>query len=967
MKNDVFNGVVNILNTNKDSIGTGFFVTSDGYILTCYHVYKETNSTNQQVYFKYDSIETTHIATLKSFDEKKDIALLHTDISPKKYYTIEESGYKGEVLKTLGFPEKEKTGMIADPILQGFIENGNIIQLDRANTITSGFSGAPLINNESFVIGMIRAIPNPEISRGRMENVAVAISAKEINSIFSDYLNVSEKQGQISDSLLGRDRELKYLEFLKEASESYLNNIGVVNLSGSVIKLQSIGEMPKGNFFKGIRVPINPKYQLEINNERGKIVDNIWSCIETETQKVILLGEPGSGKTVSSLKLTLDYAELALNDENELIPVFVPLGSFKEDIPIEEYMISERLYGLVNYDGYTFDKNRFIFIFDAFNELESSKKTSVVEYIKKLNRFIVSCRSLDYKTDFSATKNLTKVNILDFDLEQIERYINNTFFNQITAQNLWESLGGCPDLYNFWKKVNQEKEGELFWHSPKFIDSSIIEKLSTTPAENTAWQKMHDKGLLPLCRSPLLLSIVCKIFKDGNELPQNNGTLFEQFVNSCLNEELKRKIEIGELEANKADELKIMANNTMSYLAEAIITGKQGTGISTAKGRECLKLHFNDEQISSCEKLSQGAKLLLVDDKEIRFFHQLLQEYFASKFLKTAFEKNLSAKEFFNQQTWWAPNGWEESAVILVGILCPDGKNLTEVNKYLLWLSEAHPNLVVRCIEKAGISVLNMQTLDNNTHYELQKKLISRLENSEDSFQSKVEIGRALGKLGDSRNGVGIEAYEGKKLPKIRWIEHLQQKNFQMSKYPITVEQFLAFVNAFDGYNVPESWSFSKEARNWYDNYQNGKRKKKWLAEFWELHSNEPIVNVSWIEAEAFCLWLSKSSNMLIRLPTEIEWRSFQSNTLYNFSLNELAPVGLIDEKNNNILVSDFGLVWEWCRDIYGGDKATPISTRILKGGSWRYGTEYQSKSYQFRTYPFFERDDIGFRILREK
>ena len=45
-------------------------------------------------------------------------------------------------------------------------------------------------------------------------------------------------------------------------------------------------------------------------------------------------------------------------------------------------------------------------------------------------------------------------------------------------------------------------------------------------------------------------------------------------------------------------------------------------------------------------------------------------------------------------------------------------------------------------------------------------------------------------------------------------------------------------------------------------------------------------------------------------------------------------------------------------------DKISKIPTRILKGGSWRYDTKYQSESYRFWTYPSYARDDIGFRVI---
>ena len=59
-------GIVNILNGSGYSIGTGFFTSSNGYILTCYHVLKLIDSIglNSPISFKFVASETVHFAVL---------------------------------------------------------------------------------------------------------------------------------------------------------------------------------------------------------------------------------------------------------------------------------------------------------------------------------------------------------------------------------------------------------------------------------------------------------------------------------------------------------------------------------------------------------------------------------------------------------------------------------------------------------------------------------------------------------------------------------------------------------------------------------------------------------------------------------------------------------------------------------------------------------------------------------------
>ena len=91
------------------------------------------------------------------------------------------------------------------------------------------------------------------------------------------------------------------------------------------------------------------------------------------------------------VRLTLDYAKVSLKDEDALIPIYIPLGSFKEDCSLEEYIFEKCTYEKI-VTGYKQNIDKFIFMFDALNELETTKKNMVLEYIKKLKHFVVSCR-----------------------------------------------------------------------------------------------------------------------------------------------------------------------------------------------------------------------------------------------------------------------------------------------------------------------------------------------------------------------------------------------------------------------------------------------------------------------------------------------------------------------------------------------------------------------------------------------
>jgi len=157
------------------------------------------------------------------------------------------------------------------------------------------------------------------------------------------------------------------------------------------------------------------------------------------------------------------------------------------------------------------------------------------------------------------------------------------------------------------------------------------------------------------------------------------------------------------------------------------------------------------------------------------------------------------------------------------------------------------------------------------------------------------------------------------------------------------------------------------------------------FPEYWDNprfnQPDQPVIGVSYAEAERFASWLSGKLGVVKRLPSEDEWEKAargareviypwgdqspsdgpRANYNGNGRFDATSPVGSYQEGRNSYGLYDMaGNVWEWT------STQAQTGSLIVKGGSWMDGPADLRISNRRELDPSKGYVDVGFRLIRE-
>jgi formylglycine-generating enzyme required for sulfatase activity len=739
--------------------------------------------------------------------------------------------------------------------------------------------------------------------------------------------------------------------------------------------------------------------------------------------RIALLGDPGSGKSISMWKIALDCAQAARQDDRLPFPVIIELGQYNSSLSLEDWLL-RKIQEIPNFSEHL-KTGSLIVLLDGLNEMPKDNYSTSIEQLKHFItkypdcKFIVTCRRLDYDKSLE----LQQVEIDPLNKQNIRLFISNYLRNDVETQKLYSLLAS---------------------------DAKLLELASN--AMN-------------------LKSIVIYYLWVGKEFPRNRSRLMDGFVGALYKREQMKQTTVKFSEA----EIRIK----LAELAFAIHSeiGK-GTYVDLDWAIQRLQLNPPKADAISLLELAKNIGLLEITGSGVRFQHQLIQEYFAA----LEFGKQLTDTE--SKKRFWIPKlsgsstdqedfiepllasettGWEEVTIMLAGMRADASDLVSDIAQYNLVLA-------ARCISEGGAFVLS------KVHENVIENLLRMTENSNSALNTRIQAGTIIGDLGDPRfhkkafsNGQALipptiripggtyfigrnkEEVSGSYSDEISR-HQLDITAFLIGKYPVTNAEFDCFIKC-GGYDESRYWSeqgwawrlgkVGADLKKWFlDGYKNVRSQvlqeverleprrsedsdemdvwwkilMEWPDEkveseldilfeeqnghiqtkpcYWEDPSfnrkTQPVIT-TWFEAQAYCKWLSDVTGRHYRLPTEVEWEAATGGSIqkypwgnepdttkYNILPTRVlrtTPVGIFPGGQSKLGVYDLiGNVWEWTSSAKfpypyistdgRENQFLPDSRRVVRGGSWAVSESSARNSCRGNFPPDnMVRNYIGFRI----
>ena len=304
-----------------------------------------------------------------------------------------------------------------------------------------------------------------------------------------------------------------------------------------------------------------------------------------ETNKIVLLGEPGGGKTTVLEKLAYEFASEALAHGGRAnnIPIYINLGSFsingvkrirRKSNTFYHFLIQQtaKYMPAITFE-HLLHRGRFVFLFDGLNEMPRTNYIKQCDDVRQFienygnNKFVIACREADYLDIFRMCEKLIILPLSDIQVRGFAR--------------------------TYLGKQNRQ----------------FLRQLKESPS------RFHD-----LARNPYMLMVMLAIFAYRGSLPESRAKMLKVFIESLLEKACLR----GEVFDIK--EIYSQLSNLALFMADE---GLLGSTVNVKWLHNKWPKRYGSPRPKSINRLldiASTAGIMIVPPKErtLQFNHQLL-------------------------------------------------------------------------------------------------------------------------------------------------------------------------------------------------------------------------------------------------------------------------------------------------------------------------------------------------------
>ena len=743
-------------------------------------------------------------------------------------------------------------------------------------------------------------------------------------------------------------------------------------------------------------------------------------------QRLVMVGKPGSGKTISLKFIALMLARGAagasgLRLDRPYLPLYVRLADYARQysqdhgLALETFLLE---YIQKHYPG-------------------AARQGELLQLALEQGGCLVLLDGLDEVGDLG--ENLRQgISLRQAVLEEVSRFARrrcpDAACNRLVVTSRLEGyrsgdLPGFAEVELSLLQIPGEVEDFLrrwFMAYEREYTPDLPPEAALRKAEEKVAALMSDilrsESVQRLAMNPLLLTILAMIHETGVRLPHLRVRVYDTVTRILI--ESWRQAQVGPL-GGRAEVLPLSQVQRLLYsLAYWLHEHQMGGAMPLERWKEQLRrLLRQDDDEKPARQIEDEDEFFLPPAREqagllterspgqIGFFHLTLEEYLAA--VEIARQGSSDQRRTLLKQHWQDP-AWQEVILLTAGqlMIYNNDDGLASFINDLRLLEADDPALNGRGALLAGLALVDVgqENFKPKTRREVRQDLLETAQALDPETKRPLRQGGAplltRAAAADALDQLGYQPSD------LHDFVAVPGMDAWIARYPVTNAQYARFLSAPD-FAAERYWSglprigeppayadlggWGDEARRWLQ--ANWDEVKKVYPRFWRdprfgrARPAAPVVGISWWEANAYTRWLlahwqeleegqARPAPRLIRLPTEAEWAAAAGGGRAIPWSRPNDPLDTIEDilRRANIYESRIGRttpvwmyplgqspcgVWDLAGNVWEWQANFYDQSRkmlALRGGSWNYGGSGVRASNRVRYFPSIQGYNTGFR-----